>query len=49
MQRQARENKKENFIIKCESDFDNSDQKLYDVIVNNDTSSRIISLRPWYN
>ena len=36
VQRQARENEKENFIIKYESDFDNSDQKLYDVIVNND-------------
>ena len=34
VQRQARENEKENFIIKYESDFDNSDQKLYDVIVN---------------
>ena len=36
MQRQARENEKENFIIKYERYFDNSDQKLYDVIVNND-------------
>ena len=36
VQRQARENEKENFIIKYERYFDNSDQKLYDVIVNND-------------
>ena len=36
VQRQARENEKENFIIKYESDFDNSVQKLYDIIVNND-------------
>ena len=36
VQRQARENEKENFIIKYESDFDNNVQKLYDVIVNND-------------
>ena len=36
VQRQARENEKENFIIQYESDFENSVQKLYDVIVKND-------------
>ena len=36
VQRQARKNEKNNFIIQYESDFDNSVQKLYDVIVNND-------------
>ena len=36
VQGQTRENEKENFIIQYESDFDNSVQKLYDVIVYND-------------
>ena len=36
VQRQARENEKENFIIQYENHFDNSVQKLYDVIVYND-------------
>ena len=36
VQRQARENGKKHFIIQYESDFDNSVQKLYDVIVKND-------------
>ena len=36
VQRQAREDEKENFIIQYESDFDNSVQKLYDVIMYND-------------
>ena len=36
VQGQTRENEKENFIIQYESDFENSVQKLYDVIVYND-------------
>ena len=36
VQRQARENEKENFNIQYESDVENSVQKLYDVIVYND-------------
>ena len=36
VQRKAREDQKANFIIQYESDFDNSVQKLYDVMVDND-------------